>query len=223
MAQSKRQDAPRHCGAGSDVERLAAGRLAERDTEVKYPSVTVTALLTAPCEVLFEIVSDPLRHPGLAGSGEVIATRWVTPPPVGVGSAFQSRQCVGWYQYPTRSFVQVYDPPYRFVWMSGPGFRKPPLGQLWGFELKPLDARSTLVSHMMKWPLFPLIPVPPFTWLAALGVNHELANMRPTLFKLARLSGALVIGDLQVAYEWYAGDTPGEQERASVARATPAR
>jgi hypothetical protein len=54
-------------------------------------------------------------------------------------------------------------------------------------------------------------------------VNHELANMRPTLFKLARLSGALVIGDLQVAYDWSAGDTPDDQERASVARATPAR
>lgn len=182
--------------------------MGERDANVKYPSVTVTALLTAPVEALFDIVSDVERHPELAGSGEVIATRWLTPGPVRVGSAFQSRQCVGWYQYPSRSFVQVHERPYRFIWLSGFGFKKPPFGQLWGFDLKPVDARSTLVSHMMKWPLLPLVDLPLVSPMARRGVEHELANMRPTLPKLAKLSGAQVIGDLQVVYDWCLGDEP---------------
>lgn len=175
---------------------------------MKYPSVTVTALLTAPAEALFDIVSDVERHPELAGSGEVIATRCLTPGPVREGSAFQSRQCVGWYQYPSRSYVQVYERPYRFVWLSGFGFKKPPFGQLWGFDLKPLDARSTLVSHMMKWPLLPLADLPFVSQFARRGVEHELMNMRPTLPKLAKLSNAQIIGDLQVVYDWCLSEDP---------------
>ncbi len=169
---------------------------------MKYPSVTVTALITASCEELFKLVSDPTRHSNLAGSGEVMNVEWITPPPFGVGSAFKARQCVGWYQYPTRSYVQTYDAPYRFVWLSGPGFRKPPFGQLWGFHLTPVDARSTLVSHLMKWPIAPVPNLPPFSWLAERGLQHELTNMRPTLYKLAKEAGASVIGDLQVVYDW---------------------
>ncbi len=169
---------------------------------IKYPSATVTALITAPCEVLFEIVSDPLRHPELAGSGEVMDTRWVTPPPIGVGSCFQSRQCFGWYQYPTRSYIQVYEPPYRFIWLSGPGFKKPPFGQLWGFELTPIDERATLVAHLMRVPLYPLPAIWPFTWLADRGALHEVKNMKPTLYNLARMANAQVIGDLQVVLDW---------------------
>ena len=180
---------------------------------LKYPSVTVTGLITAPCESLFDIISDPTRHPELAGSGEVMQVRWTTRPPTRVG----------WYQYPSRSVIQIYDRPYRFVWLSGPGFRKPPFGQLWGFHLAPVDARSTLVSHLMKWPLLPVPPLPPFDLFARLGVDHELSNMRPTLSKLAKLAGAQVIGDLQVTYDWIEDAVAKEQSLPTLARPTPAR
>lgn len=122
---------------------------------LKNPSVTVTGLITASCETLFDIVSDPTHHPDIAGSGEVIHVEPMSPLPMHVGSGFKSRQCIGWYQYPSLSYVQVYDRPYHFVWLSGFGFRKPPFGQLWGFRFVPVDARSALVSHMMKLPLIP--------------------------------------------------------------------
>jgi hypothetical protein len=105
--------------------------------------------------------------------------------------------------------------------MSGFGFKKPPLGQLWGFELRPIDARSTLVSHMMKWPLFPLNEVPLISQMARRGVEHELANMRPTLAKLAKLTSALIIGDLQVTYDWCLGEAPFDV--ATPFAATPAK
>jgi hypothetical protein len=186
---------------------------------VKFPSVTVIGLITAPCEALFEIVSDPTRHPQIAGSGEVMEVEWITPPPVRVGSGFRSRQCIGWYQYPTRSYVQVYDPPYRFIWLSGPGFKKPPFGQLWGFDLQPLDARATLVSHLMRWPLMPVPEIPPFSWLMERGLKHELNNMKPTLYKLAKLANAEVIGDLQVEFDWCERTSPCGQRRGALIQA----
>lgn len=192
---------------------------------VKYPSVTVSALVTAPCEALFSIVNDPMRHPELAGSGEVMETRWLTPLPVQVGSGFQSRQCVGWYQYPSRSYVQVYEPPYRFIWLSGPGFKRGPLGQLWGFDLKPLDARTTLVSHMMQVPYLPLPHVPPFIGVAERISRHEEKNMRPTLHKLAKAAGAQIIGDLQVTFDWCknADEAPCAGAKNSAIQARPAK
>jgi len=192
---------------------------------VKYPSLTVSALVTAPCETLFSIVSDPTRHPDMAGSGEVMETRWLTPPPIGSGSGFQSRQCVGWYQYPSRSYVQVYEPPYRFVWLSGPGFKRGPLGQLWGFDLKPLDARTTLVSHLMKVPYLPVPAVAPFNSITEHIAQLELKNMQPTLHKLAKLSGAQIIGNLQVVFDWCtsADDAPCADARTSVIQARPAK
>lgn len=148
---------------------------------------------------------------------------WITPPPVGVGSGFKSRQCVGWYQYPSRSYVQVYEPPFRFVWLSGPGFKRGPMGQLWGFHLMPVDTRSTLVSHLMKWPLLPVPDMPPFNWFAQRGVQHELNNMRPTLGKLARLAGAQVIGDLKVTYDWLENEAYDANPRSPYAHPTPAK
>jgi hypothetical protein len=168
---------------------------------MKYASATVSGLITAPCETLFDIVSDPTRHPELAGSGEVQDVKWITPPPIGVGSAFQSHQKINWYQYPTRSYVQVYEPPYRFVWLTASVFKKLPFGQLWGFDLQPVDARSTIVSNLMKVP-FPLPPLPPFTWIVDAGAQHEVDNMRPTFNNLARMANAHLIGELQVKLEW---------------------
>ncbi len=189
---------------------------------MRFPSVTVTALITAPCEALFAIVSDPSRHPDIAGSGAVMESDWLSEPPVRPGSVFKSRQCVGWYQYPTRSYVQAYEAPHRFVWMSGPGFKKPPFGQLWGFELTPVDARSTLVSNLMQVPYVPALPVWPFTRITRKIIDRELVNMQPTLHRLAKVAHAEVIGDLQIARGWLPGNA-GVSPRASSMQATPAR
>ncbi len=176
--------------------------LGEFKTVLKFPSVTISGLITAPRERLFAIVSDVTRHPELAGSGEVQRVEWLSSAPHGVGSAFGSQQQVGAFRYPTRSYVQEYDAPKRMVWLSGPGAKKPPLGQLWGFELEALDARTTWVSHMMRVPMYPVLDIPPFSWLADLGVQHEVRNMKPTLRHLARMADAQLLGDIRVVMDW---------------------
>lgn len=189
---------------------------------MRFPSATVTALITAPCETLFAIVSDPARHPDIAGSGAVMECEWLSEPTDCAGAVFKSRQCVGWYQYPTRSYVQVYEPPYRFIWMSGPGFKRPPFGQLWGFELTPVDARSTLVSNLMQVPYVPALPIWPFTRISKDIIARELINMQPTLHRLAKVAHAQVIGDLQIACDWRPAIADVRQ-RTSPMQATPAR
>ncbi len=186
------------------------------------PSATVSGLITAPCEVLFEIISNPERHPDIAGSGEVMEVRMLTKGPMRVGSGFQSRQCLRWYQYPTRSYVQVYEPPYRFIWLSGPGFRKPPFGQLWGFELSPVDSRLTLVSHLMSVPLYKVPNLPILNKLVELGARHEVRNMIPTLHKLAAAAHATVLGDIQVLLEWCEHNSPCGRKQFAL-RTMPAK
>jgi hypothetical protein len=183
-----------------------------------FPSVTVSGLVTAPADLLFDIVSDVTQHPKLAGSGEVHAIEWITPAPRGVGSGFSARQRNGVLRYATRSYVQEFRRPYRFVWLSGFGMKKPPFGQLWGFDFQPLDARTTWVSNMMRVPAYPVPRIPPLIWLASAGLEHEARNMKPTLRNLAVLAGAQLLGDIKITHDWCGGRIPcgrsGEALRA---------
>lgn len=174
----------------------------------KVPSVTVSGLITASCERLFEIVSDVTQHPKLAGSGEVQTVAWISPGTPGVGSGFASRQQVGPFNYPVRSYVQEYEAPRRFVWLSGVGMKKPPFGQMWGFDLQAVDARTTWVSHMMRVPMYVLPNILPFNALMQAGAAHESRNMKPTLTNLAKLANAQMLGEIRVVYDWCASEMP---------------
>jgi hypothetical protein len=175
---------------------------------IKIPSVTVSALITAPSTALFAIISDITRHNELAGSGEVRAVRWLTDGPARVGSVFASQQQIGPMRYQTRSSVQEYDAPSRFVWLSGFGFQKLPLGQMWGFDLQAVDARTTWVSHMMRVPAYAMPNLPPWTLVAKRGAEHEARNMKPTLRNLARMANAQLLGEIRVTHDWCVSDAP---------------
>jgi hypothetical protein len=183
-------------------------RRSPRRILITFPSVTVSCLITAPAEALFDIVSDVTQHPKLAGSGEVRGIEWITPAPHGEGSGFASRQQIGLLRYPARSYVQEYRRPYRFVWLSGFGMKKPPFGQLWGFDFQPLDSRTTWVSNMMRVPAYPVPRIPPLSWLASAGLDHEARNMKPTLRNLAVIAGAQLLGEIKVNHDWCGGAIP---------------
>lgn len=176
----------------------------------KQPSLTVAGLITAPSDKLFDIVADVTRHPELAGSGEVERVEWSSPAPHGVGSRFTANQNINGMRYRTRSVVQAFDRPRQFVWLSGFGARRPPFGQLWGFDFKIIDARTTWVSHMMRVPI-PLLRIPPFTWIADAGAMHEAMNMKPTLGRLARMADAQLLGEVRVTLDWCVGNAPCSQ------------
>jgi hypothetical protein len=84
-----------------------------------------------------------------------------------------------------------------------------------------MDARSTLVSHMMKVPYLPVLP--PLHGVAERIARLELKNMQPTLHKLAKLAGAQIIGPIQVAYDWCDSGAARADECAAMAHMKPAR
>jgi hypothetical protein len=172
------------------------------------PSVTVSALITAPQEKLFALISDVTRHPELAGSGEVRAVKWLGDGMPRSGACFESRQQLGPLNYQVRSIVRQYDAPNRFVWLSGFGLGKPQVGEQWGFDLHYVDARTTWVSHMMRVPACVMPNLAPWTWLAQRGAQHEARNMKPTLHNLARLTHAQLLGEIRVVFDWCVSDAP---------------
>lgn len=174
----------------------------------KVPSVTVSALITAPRERLFTQIADVTRHHELAGSGEVREVRWTTPGPVHLGSKFMSQQQIGPLRYQTRSAVIEFEPNTRFVWLSGLGLEKPQIGQVWGFDLQAIDARTTWVSHMMRVPAYVMPNLPPWSLLMRRGAAHEARNMKPTLRNLARVSGAQLLGEIRVVHDWCVQEAP---------------
>ena len=164
----------------------------------KYASVTISGVITAPAERLFAIVTDVRCHPELAGSSEVRQVEWLTPEPIQVGSHFRSCQQIGPLRYQSHSFVQIYEPSRKFTWLSGIGFRKPPFGQLWGFEFVPQgEFPGALVMHSMTIPI-PVLNVAPFASIADAVAHREAQTMAPTLTNLARLANAKLIGETRI-------------------------
>ena len=165
---------------------------------MKYGAATVNGVISASAEALYKIVSDINRHKEMAGSGEIQAVEWVTPPPVKVGSQFKSRQKIG-MEYGTKSFIVVCETNRKFVWFSG-ATGKPPFGQYWGFEFEPMGKNRTRVYHGTCVPIA-LPNIPPFTWIADAGARHEVGNMEPTYQKLAKMAGGKLEGTLAVMME----------------------
>jgi uncharacterized protein YndB with AHSA1/START domain len=66
---------------------------------------SVWAQIAAPPERLWAIVSDPTRHPELAGSGEPRETKLLTEGRLKVGSRFESRQKAMGMTYTSQSEV----------------------------------------------------------------------------------------------------------------------
>jgi len=162
---------------------------------MKYGAATVNGVISASAEALFAIVSDAKQHPKMAGSGQVETVEWVTPPPAQVGSKFKAHQNMG-VQYDSKSTVMLCVPNRVFVWFSGVT-GQPPLGQYWGFEFEPLGPSRTRVYHGMCVPI-PLPNIPPFTWIADTGAQHEVGNIKPTYEKLAQMAGGKLEGELSV-------------------------
>ena len=162
---------------------------------MKYVAATVNGVISASVEALYAIVSDVKRHVEMAGSGQVQTVEWVTSPPVQTGSRFKARQKMG-VEYDTKSVVVVCEPNRAFVWFSGPT-GDPPFGEYWGFEFEPLDAGRTRVFHGMCVPIG-LPNLPPFTWIANAGAQHEVGNMQPTYQKLAQMAAGKLEGELTV-------------------------
>lgn len=150
---------------------------------MRYLGATTSGVIRAPVEMVWELVSDPTRHPEIAGSGEVLA---VTVPGgvIGPGSVFESQQRMRGISYVTANRMVIWDPPYRLAWRVGlPG--APGVAQIWMFSLAP-EAGGTRVENGVALP-YAVPAFFPFSRIHAEVGRRELSVMTPTLTRLAHL------------------------------------
>ncbi|MCU0494017.1 MAG: SRPBCC family protein [Chloroflexaceae bacterium] len=156
---------------------------------MRYIGTSVSGIIAAPVDALWEVVSDATRHPELAGSGHVQRVKVLTPEGMGPGALFASNQNIQGMRYKVVSRVVAWDPPFRFAWRIGIA-QFPGVAQIWQFELRP-EAGATRATNGVVLP-YALPPLPPFTQLRHAAARAEAGTMRPTLANLARLVQAPV-------------------------------
>lgn len=154
---------------------------------MRYLGASVSALLAVPIEQVWELVSDPRRHPQLAGSGQVQEVEIVGGGPMGPGVVFQSRQRVSGINYTTASRTVIWEPPHRFAWRVGFPFA-PGVAQVWMFSLTP-EAGGTRVENGVAQ-IYALPTFFPFSMAHEELGRRETELMAPTLTNLAYVLGA---------------------------------
>lgn len=165
---------------------------------MRYLGASVSGVVAAPVEQVWQLVSDPTRHPELAGSGEVQSVEIDGGGPMGPDVIFRSQQRVAGLSYVTANRAVIWEPPLRFAWRVGFSFA-PGVAQIWMFSLSP-EAGGTRVENGMGQ-IYALPTVFPFSLAHDTLGRRETALMAPTLANLARALGAPPPTDVIERYE----------------------
>jgi hypothetical protein len=154
---------------------------------MRYMGAAVSAVIAAPIDEVWALVSDPTRHPKIAGTGEVRGVEVVGGGPLGLGTVFESRQNMRGARYLTANRVVLWEPPRRFAWRVGLRV-SPGSGQIYGFRLTP-EAGGTRVENGMA-SIYAAPRFFPFSLLHEELGRREASAMGPTLAKIAHVLGA---------------------------------
>lgn len=165
---------------------------------MRYLGASVSGIVAAPVEQVWALVSDPRRHPELAGSGEVQSVEVVGGGPPGPGVVFESHQRVNGLSYVTANRTVIWEPPLRFAWRTGFPFA-PGVAQIWTFGLTPVEGGTRVENGMAQ--IYALPTVFPFDQIHAELGRRETALMLPTLANLARALGAPAPTELTRRFE----------------------
>ena len=113
--------------------------------------VSIDTTIDASPEAIFAIVSDLTRHKQLAGSGELVDVRKVTPGPIGLGSVVEANESIQLgdrrLEFLARSIVVTFNPPNTISWIPTPPL---PIRRIqWWFRLS-IDEQGTKVVHEVE-------------------------------------------------------------------------
>lgn len=108
--------------------------------------VTATREIAAGAEQIFELIADPAQQPRWDGNDNLAEA------PVGqrvrsVGEVFAMTTTKG---HVRDNHVVEFDEGRRIAWLPAEPDRQPP-GHLWRWELEPVDATHTRVTHTYDW------------------------------------------------------------------------
>ena len=108
--------------------------------------VSASRDVAAPPERIFELIADPRRQPSWDGNDNVAAA--MTDDRVrAVGDVFVMRTTTGNVR---ENHVVEFEESRRIAWLPAEPGQQPP-GHLWRWELEPLDASRTRVTHTYDW------------------------------------------------------------------------
>lgn len=140
-------------------------------------------VVDATPEVVFEILADPVRHAELDGGGTVQSPSQGAPRRLALGAEFGMKMRMG-VPYQTTNRVVEFDEGRRIAWQTGAWVRGRKLfgGQVWRYELTPLDGGRTLVRESYDLSDATAAPV-----LSATAGRKVQQAMQQTLERLARL------------------------------------
>lgn len=149
---------------------------------MRYVGASVSGVVRAPVESVWDLVADPTRHPEIAGSGEVQA---VTVPGgrMGPGVVFESQQYMRGLSYVTANRVVIWEPPYRIAWRVGFTFA-PGVAQIWMFSLAP-EAGGTRIENGVVLPYALPGCSPSACFTARLRAGRYPSSSRPSCGWLA--------------------------------------
>ena len=113
--------------------------------------ITVQRTIDAPTQAVFDVLSNPERHPELDGSGFVVSDE-KTDRITATGQVFRMNMSgphMGG-DYQTDNTVTGYDPNHLLAWQTAPADTPPP-GWEWVWELVAQGSESTEVTLTYDW------------------------------------------------------------------------
>ncbi len=113
--------------------------------------ITVERTINASSDALFDVLSNPARHPELDGSG-FVRTDEGSNRIQATGDVFtmnMSGDHMGG-EYQTENHVVGYSPNQLLAWRTAPAGQEPP-GWQWVWELEAQGSDATLVRHTYDW------------------------------------------------------------------------
>ncbi len=134
--------------------------------------VSATAVIAAPPERIFALLTDPASHPLIDGTGSVLGAKDGGPARLALGSRFGMNMKIG-APYKILNTVVEYDQDRLIAWRHFYGHR-------WRWQLKPLDDGRTEVTETFDWSTtrFPLLlTLTPFPRRNRLGIEKSLTRL----------------------------------------------
>lgn len=133
--------------------------------------VSVSRLIPAPAERIFDLLADPASHQLFDGSGTVVSSRSDSPPRLALGSRFGMDMKLG-VPYKISNEVVEFEENRLIAWRH--------FGHhIWRYELSAAEG-GTLVTESFEWGT---ARFPPFYEWVGYPAKHEV-NMTKTLERL---------------------------------------
>lgn len=108
----------------------------------KRRSVSRTRVVSATPRAIFDLLTDPSKHPLIDGSGTVKGSRTDAPARLGLGATFGMNMKLG-VPYPIENTVVEFEEDRLVAWRHLGGHR-------WRYELEPVDG-GTKVTETFDW------------------------------------------------------------------------